>query len=226
MPYRWGYPMVLAGVPAAMLTVFAAVEVLDVPLLTDPSPMRGTAGPAAAAAGLALLVADVVLPVPASLIMVANGALFGVLPGTLLSMVGGLGATLTAFGIGRRGRGLLTRITTPAQRARAEALLDRYGLLAVVLTRPVPVLAETVAMLAGTSDLGWGRVTLAAAAGVLPASLLLTAAGAAGQRAEHNLVFIALLGLSVLGAWMLRDRGTARHRPDPVQGEDPCRAQP
>ncbi|MGN9777563.1 VTT domain-containing protein [Micromonospora sp. H33] len=138
------------------------------------------------------------------------------LPGALLSMMGGLGATLTAFGIGRRGRGLLTRITTPAQRARAEALLERYGLLAVCLTRPVPVLAETVAMLAGTSDLGWGRVTLVGAAGVLPTSLLFTAAGAAGQRAEHNLVFIALLGLAALGAWMLRDRGTARHRPEPA----------
>ncbi|MEV5769049.1 VTT domain-containing protein [Micromonospora sp. NPDC052213] len=159
---------------------------------------------------------------PASLIMVANGALFGVLPGALLSMVGGLGATLAAFGIGRRGRGVLTRITTPAQRTRAEALLERYGLVAVCLTRPVPVLAETVAMLAGTSDLGWGRVTLAAGTGVLPASLLFAAAGAAGQRAEHHLLFIALLGLAALGAWMLRHRGTARYRPDPAQGEDPC----
>ncbi|SCF11403.1 Uncharacterized membrane protein YdjX, TVP38/TMEM64 family, SNARE-associated domain [Micromonospora purpureochromogenes] len=181
-PRHWGYPLLLTGLPAALLAVFGAVQALEAPLLTDPSPLLGRAGPVAAATSLALLLADVALPVPSSLVMVANGALFGVLPGTLLSLLGGLGATLVAFGLGRRSRGLLARTTTSAQRARAERLLNRYGLLAVLVTRPVPVLAETVALLAGTTTLGWWRVTLASAAGVLPAALIYAAAGATAQR--------------------------------------------
>ncbi|MEU2611495.1 VTT domain-containing protein [Micromonospora sp. NPDC007271] len=221
-PRSWGYPLVLTGVPAAMLAVFALVESLDVPLLTDPSPLLGTAGPAAAVASVALLLVDVAMPVPSSLIMVANGTMFGVLPGALLSMIGGLGATLIAFGIGRRGRGMLTRITTAGQRARAEALLERYGLLAVLLTRPVPVLAETVAMLAGTSNLGWGRVTLAGAAGALPASLLFAVAGAAGQGGGHNLVLGGLLGLAAapLCARLLRAHGMRGRRSDTAAGDE------
>ncbi|MGK5741261.1 TVP38/TMEM64 family protein [Micromonospora sp. URMC 103] len=208
-PRRPGYLIVLAGVPAAMLAVFALVEAYDVPLLTDPSPLLRTAGPAAAAAALALLLVDVAMPVPSSLIMVANGALFGVVPGALLSTAGGLGATLVAFAVGRRGRGTLALLTTAAQRARAEALLARYGLLAVCLTRPVPVLAETVAVLAGTSRLGWGRVALAGAAGVLPTAFLFAAAGAAGETAGHGLALLALLGLSAVCAWVLGRRVTA-----------------
>ncbi|MCM0674557.1 VTT domain-containing protein [Micromonospora phytophila] len=175
---HWGYPVLLAGLPAALLASFGAVGALDVPLLTDPSPALGQPGPASAAVGVALLLTDVAIPVPSSLVMVAHGALFGVIPGTLLSLLGGLGATLVAFGIGRRGRGLLARTTTPAQRARAEALLARYGLIAVLITRPIPVLAETVALLAGTANLGWCRVALASTAGVLPVALLYAVAGA------------------------------------------------
>lgn len=47
-----------------MLAVFALVESLDVPLLTAPSPLLGTALPTAAVTSLTLLMVDVALPVP------------------------------------------------------------------------------------------------------------------------------------------------------------------
>lgn len=49
------------------------------------------AGAVAAAVGVGLLVADVVLPVPSSVVMVAHGALFGVGLGAALSMLGRIG---------------------------------------------------------------------------------------------------------------------------------------
>ncbi|MGS2618999.1 TVP38/TMEM64 family protein [Micromonospora sp. LZ34] len=209
---RWGYPLVLAGVPATLLGVFAVVEALDVPLLTDPSPLPGTAGPAAAATGVGLLLVDVALPVPSSLVMVAHGVLFGVVAGAALSLVGGLGATLAAFGIGRRSRRRLARITTPAQRARADELLRRYGLLAVLLSRPVPVLAETVALLAGTSGMAWHRVALAGAAGTLPPAVLYAAAGAAGQTTDSTVGYLVLFGLTALTGLALRHLGRVSRR--------------
>jgi uncharacterized membrane protein YdjX (TVP38/TMEM64 family) len=57
-----------------------------------------------------LLVVDVVLPVPSSLVMIAHGALFGFLLGTLLSVIGSVGAALVGFAIGRPGEPLLARV--------------------------------------------------------------------------------------------------------------------
>jgi len=128
---------------------------------------------------VSLLVADVLLPVPSSLVMVAHGALFGVIVGTLLSLLGSMGAALFGFAIGRRGGNLLPRLVTPEERARANKMLASWGALAVVVTRPVPLLAETVAIMTGASPLGWGRMALASFAGSLPAALLYALTGAA-----------------------------------------------
>jgi hypothetical protein len=65
-----------------------------VAVLTDPAPQLAQDGPAAAAVGVGLLVVDVVLPVPSSAVMVAHGALFGVVLGALLSLLGSVGAAM------------------------------------------------------------------------------------------------------------------------------------
>lgn len=155
------------GLLVMLLLVFAAVEAAGVPLLTDPRPALREAG---AVAGVALLVADVVVPVPASIVMTAHGAAYGVVAGSLLSLAGGTGAALAGWLLGRR--------ATVATSPRAERLVHRWGLVAVVVTRPVPLLAETVAVVAGATRLPWRRVVVAAALGTLPAAIGYAVAGA------------------------------------------------
>src|SRR3989304_6313426 len=89
------------------LGLFFVAEWLQVPILTDPGYLLARAGWVGAFLGFGLLVADVVLPVPSSLIMTAHGLMFGVVLGTLLSTAGAFTAALVAFGIGRRGGSLL-----------------------------------------------------------------------------------------------------------------------
>ena len=50
------------------------------------------------------------------MVLVAHGALFGVKVGTLLSLVGSTGATLVGFGIGRRSKPLIVRLTKSGER--------------------------------------------------------------------------------------------------------------
>ncbi len=177
--------------------LFAVVEALGVPLLTDPSPWLDRGGWVAVAVGTGLLIADVVLPVPSSVIMVANGAIFGIVVGSLLSLVGSVGAAMVGFLIGRRGGALLSRIVTPAEVEQANRLLDRWGLLAIIVTRPIPLLAETMAIIAGTSRLGWRRVLVAVIAGAIPASILYAVTGAlANGFASGALVFVAVILLA------------------------------
>src|SRR5678815_825922 len=143
------YLLTVVVLIACFTILFVIVEALGVPLLSDPTPWMRHGGVVAACIGVGLLIADVVLPVPSSIVMVAHGALFGVLWGTMLSLVGSVGAAVFGFAIGRRG-----------------------GTLAIIVTRPVPLLAETVAIMAGASSMSWRAIILASIAGSLPPALL------------------------------------------------------
>lgn len=199
------YWAVVIGLLTFFLALFLAVEAFGVPLLTDPSPYLRGGGVTAGLVGALLLVVDVLLPVPSSLVMIGHGALFGVWLGTLLSLSGSVGAALLGFAIGRRGGPLLARVVPPEARQESEALLRRWGPLAIVVTRPVPLLAETVAVLAGTSSLGWGQVALAAALGALPSALLFAVAGATAGGVGTVWVFVAV-GLVAACFWLVGQR--------------------
>jgi len=179
---------------AFFLGLFVLVEALGVPLLVEPTPWLNRGGVAAALLGVSLLVADVLLPVPSSLVMMAHGALFGVLGGTLLSLVGCTGATLFGFWLGRRGGNLLGRLVPTQEREHADYLLKRWGTLAIIVTRPVPLLAETIAIMAGTSSMNWGSAALATLAGSLPPALLYALTGASVAKFQNTaLVFVFVL---------------------------------
>lgn len=209
----------IAGlVLGAMLLAFAGVEALGVPLLRDPSAWLGRGGAPAAAIGLGLLVGDVLIPVPSSIVMTAHGALFGILPGAALSLTGSTGATLLGFAIGRAGGPLLARLVGPAEQARANHLLERWGAVAILASRPVPLLAETVAILAGASPLGWGRAAVAAMAGSLPPALVYALAGSVAADLGSALLVLAGVLLLTGAAWLLGRRwsGERGARKDPA----------
>lgn len=197
------------------LALFALVEAAGVPLLVHPSDYLTGAGPMVAAVlGVGLLIADVVLPVPSSVVMIAHGALFGLVLGAVLSLVGSIGAALVGFAIGRGGGPLLERLVPATERQRADTLLERWGVLAVVVTRPVPMLAETTAILAGASrSMSWPRVGLAAALGSVPAAVLYAVAGSiAAGIGSATLVFALVLGIAAV-TWLI-ERVRSRRRSD------------
>lgn len=73
-------------------------------------------------------------------------------------------------------------------------LLERWGPVAIIVTRPIPLLAEAVAVLAGTSPMRWTTITWAASVGLLPFILLQTFAGV-GAAATGNIALVAGLAL-------------------------------
>jgi uncharacterized membrane protein YdjX (TVP38/TMEM64 family) len=198
------YLLIMSSMIAFFLALFFVVEALGVPLLADPTPWMQHGGMLAAALGVGLLIADVLLPVPSSLVMVAHGALFGVWIGTFLSLLGSVGAALFGFAIGRRGGKLLERIVSPAERKRADHILARWGALVIVATRPIPLLAETVAIMAGaSSSLGWGRMALAALVGSLPPALLYALTGAAVANFQSTSLMFGVVLLVTGSFWLI-----------------------
>lgn len=196
------YVLIVVALVACFTVIFLIAEALGVPLLSDPTPWMKHGGVLAASLGVGLLIADVVLPVPSSLVMVAHGALFGVVQGTILSLLGSVGAAMFGFAIGRRGGKLLERIVTPAERARANSLLQRWGALAVIVTRPVPLLAETVAIIAGTSSLSWRSVIFASIAGSFPSALLYALTGAAVANLQSTALMFGVVLLVAALFWL------------------------
>lgn len=169
------YWAIAAGLAAFFLTGFLLADAFDVAVLAEPALHDHVAG---GLLGVALLVADAALPVASSLVMISLGALYGAALGALLALVGRVGMAALAFALGRRGGRLLGPLVSSDERARAERLLERWGALAILFSRPVPLLAETVAILAGASPLGWTPALAAAAAGSLPEVVVYAVAGA------------------------------------------------
>ncbi len=188
------YWLLMLGMGVAFLALFGLVAALHVPLLTDPQPFLDRAGLwGAAGIGAGLLIADVFLPVPASLVMVAHGALFGLVGGAFVSLAGSMGGAALGFAVGRWGSAPLHRWVPADERRRAGELLQRWGDLAVIVTRPVPILAESVSILAGTSPLGFWRFLGAAFLGNLPACALYAATGATAARLDNAFLMFGLV---------------------------------
>jgi uncharacterized membrane protein YdjX (TVP38/TMEM64 family) len=138
-----------------------------VPFFLLEDPMNGLSAwlvardrpPAVARIAVALLLAaDVMLPVPSSLVNTASGALFGWFEGALIAWLGMTAGSIAAWGFGRSaGRNGLRRLVSQAELARAERLVTRHGDVALVLSRPVPVLAEASSLLAGACGVPFPR---------------------------------------------------------------------
>lgn len=87
-----------------MLLLFFGVQALHLPFLEeDPTFMLSQEKGVAALLGTVLLVADVLAPVPSSIIMFTNGMIFGPLWGSLLSLFGGMAASVFAYWLGTFG---------------------------------------------------------------------------------------------------------------------------
>jgi uncharacterized membrane protein YdjX (TVP38/TMEM64 family) len=206
-PY-WFFAAALAAVFTTMFLVAAA---LHVTLLDDPAGALAAGGASAAALGVVLLVADALLPIPASLVMISLGALFGPVLGVALSLAGRFGMAIVGFAIGRRAGPLLARATHRAERARAEALIERWGALAIVVSRPVPIVAETVTIMAGAAGVAWRRALLAAFAGSVPEAVAYGLTGALAASFD-NAALVWLAFLVVAGLFRLLEHAQRRRR--------------
>lgn len=103
----------------------------------------------AAAAIVALLASDVLLPVPSSIVSTGAGVLLGFAMGTAVVWGGMMLGCVLAYALGARASGAAQRLVGVESLARAQGLAAHHGAWAIVICRPVPVLAEASAVVAG-----------------------------------------------------------------------------
>ena len=198
------YWLIIVAILGFFLFSFILVEQLQIPFLTNPDRLLQDATSGVAILSVSLLIADVFIPVPSSLVMVLNGALFGVLPGSALSLFGTLGAAWLGFYLGRLGSPWMKRWVSEEQLAQANTLLEKWGIIAIIVTRPVPILAETTVIAAGASRLTWRQITAATVAGSLPMVVLYAIAGATAATFNEALISFGLVLVIAAGVWLMR----------------------
>jgi uncharacterized membrane protein YdjX (TVP38/TMEM64 family) len=217
--------MVAAGA-AALATVVAAsplgaalVEAARLLVRGDAGALREAvlaAGAWAPVVSIALMVLQaVVAPLPSSPVTYANGLVFGVWWGSLISWSGALLAAAICFGLGRRlGRPVVERIVSRPALAAADAFLARFGTRAVLLGRLLPVVSfDVVSYAAGATRIPLPGFLVATAIGMIPGTILYSAlgdlGGGSGRALLWTLAALTALGVLVgtlaprLGRWLM-----------------------
>lgn len=155
--------------------------------------------------GMALLLVDLLFPIPATGIMTAMGTVYGFWLGWLFAatgsaLAGGVGYALVRLG----GDAVARRLAKPAELQAFRALFERWGALAVIGSRALPILPEVMAVLAGLARMRLRHFLAALLAGTLPMSALYAWWGASyGREAPGRCFLIAVLLPLALWAFFL-----------------------
>jgi uncharacterized membrane protein YdjX (TVP38/TMEM64 family) len=146
------------------------------------------------AAGIALLVADLVLPIPGTVIISALGYMYGPLVGGLFGATGSFLSGALAYGLCRRfGQRAARRLLGQHDLERSEHLFATVGGWIVVLSRWLPVLPEAVACMAGLTRMPPPLFFVALACGSLPLGFTFAAVGYAGVASPAVAVLLSAI---------------------------------
>jgi uncharacterized membrane protein YdjX (TVP38/TMEM64 family) len=160
--------------------------------------MQYLAGPA----GAALLISDLFLPIPTTIIIGAMGATLGVTSAAIwgwlgLSLAGLLGYSLARLG----GKKWADKLAPPEEQQRYRDLFDNWGGLAIILSRMLPILPEVLSILAGLYGMHAKRFLIAVTLGSIPPALLYAWIGS--QAIQHPGPAIWGLALLTSGFWVI-----------------------
>lgn len=200
---------------AVLLLALAAIVVVPFLIWQDPLNAlsaelldRAAGRGLIAVAVVALLILDVLLPIPSSVVSVAAGAALGFELGALACLIGMTGGCLLGYLLGTwLGAG---RLVGERDRRAMQRLFARYGAGALAVARPVPVLAEVSVVLAGVARMKPGALLAYTGAANLGIS---TAYSAVGHFAmQWNSFLLAFLGATLIPAGTFGALRLARRR--------------
>lgn len=149
-----------------------------------------------------VLASDILLPIPSSIVMYTNGYVLGIVNGALLSLCSLVVSAVIGYYLGKATSwGIKAKADEEADR-----LLAKYGILAILMTRGIPILSESICLVCGYNRLPFQRYILFNIVGYLPVCLLYAVFGSLGYSQE---VFLISFGCSLVIAavfWLMRHK--------------------
>jgi len=164
--------------------------------------LLGNASAAAGPLGAALLVSDIFLPIPTTVVIGAMGAVLGPVAGAIWGWVGLTAAGWAGYLFAKiGGEGWKNRMITPEEEKRFARFFNQKGGFAVVVSRMLPILPEVLSMVAGFYGMSPLRFGLAVTLGSLPPAILFSWIGASAR--EAPLPALLVITLLTGGCWFL-----------------------
>ena len=156
------------------------------------------------AVAILLLMGDILLPLPATLIMSALGYLYGTFAGGLISAAGSFMAGSAGYWLCyMMGEKAARKLLGEKDYARGKKLAQSVGGWVVALSRWLPVFPEVIACMAGLTRMRPSTFHLALLCGSLPMGYTYAYIGATGI--EHPWLAVALsAGLPPMIWWVVR----------------------
>ncbi len=162
---------------------------------------------------IGLLISDLVLPIPNTMVIAALGVIYGPLLGGLVATVGTCLSGLVGYSLCRRfGRPLAVRLVGEADLEAGEHLFARSGGFIVAASRWLPVLPEVISCMAGLTRMSLPIFALALVCGSAPLGFVVAGLGYAGS--ERPFLTLILCAALPLPLWYLLQNVVAPPRED------------
>ena len=152
-----------------------------------------------AAVSFVVLTSDIVLPVPSSIVMYVNGYVLGVIFGSIISLLSLIVSAMIGYYLGK----ITSSVLKTTTEMNSQKFLNKYGAVAVLLTRGIPILSESVCFVSGYNKLPFKKYVLYNIVGYIPLCILYAYCGSLGY--DKN-IFLLSFGCSLIIAasfWFL-----------------------
>ncbi len=148
--------------------------------------------------GIGLLIGDLVLPIPATGIMAALGAVYGLWAGAMISVLGSTLAGFIGYGLARFVGHRISRYLADEKELDLFAFFyNQWGGAAIIVSRIMPILPEVMVILAGIARMNIVNFSSALLLGTIPTCFLFAYLGQEAQQQPvwgiGTAVFIPLL---------------------------------
>jgi uncharacterized membrane protein YdjX (TVP38/TMEM64 family) len=143
--------------------------------------------------GIGALVGDIILPLPATGIMAALGNVYGFWIGFLCSFLGSFSAGVIGYFITRLlGEKGARFFASKEEREEFKAVFDKFGGIAVIFSRMLPILPEVITVLAGFAKMRLKLFIPALILGTLPTAAFFSYLGTVGRENSNFGIIVAV----------------------------------
>jgi len=149
------------------------------------------------------LFSDILFPIPSSLIMMLNGKVLGAIGGSLLSFCSGMASSALGYYLGKRSSKYIDRFFKPEEIEAGNRYFDKYGSWSVALSRAIPIISESVTVVAGTTRMPFRSFMVYAAIGQVVISVIYAVIGYSLVEWSGHIVTVVIVLSTLLLTWLI-----------------------
>jgi uncharacterized membrane protein YdjX (TVP38/TMEM64 family) len=149
-----------------------------------------------------LLVSDIVLPIPSSLIMLLNGKILGIFFGTLNSTLASTLSSAIGFYLGRKSNVYLDKFFNAKEKEIGNRLFQKWGNPVILFSKALPIVSEAVSFVSGTTAITLKVFLGYSLAGNLIVSTVYAAIGKLSTSLNSNGIAAIIIGSTLIAGWI------------------------